>query len=430
VSGCVELRRFLGLPEAAVQRVRVEAGARRPGRVVRLEPGELRPPWLPETATPALWLAAEMAREAREGETVLASVLEGEQSRAAVVRSEQGVSFLFDPEPAIAAVLSEAYFEPRRPLHSHLSLPYQLVPGAARLAIFRWLVKRGRAPAAPIPFPEWPMDASVETLRFMFQQACCVAGWSGAGAPPWPDGRRCALVVSHDVDTAAGLRLAGEVAGFEAGLGVRSCWFVVGDLLGRDPALLEALRGQGHEIGLHGDRHDNTIAYQSPERIRSRLAGALARARRYEVRGFRSPSLLETPTLRDALGERFAYASQVPDSEVDSLLGPRRGCASLFPFVKRGLLEIPITLPMEDKLIMAGMSEAGILELWRRKAARIQQVGGLIQLAIHNEPHLLRRCRGAYQELLRELSADASIWRATPGELAAWWRASRVDAAA
>jgi hypothetical protein len=401
-------------------RIRIEPGEAAPGRLVALELSEaLRPAWLEPSAAIPFWLARRRGAASARG-TVLARFVDGADAWPAIVESDEGVTFLFDPDEAIAAIQNETYFQPHRPLHTHVSLPYQYVPGEVRLRVFRWLVKP-QAPAAG--FPAWPHDASVDAMRWAFTRAQSRADGVSRATPSWPKGKRAAFTISHDVDTAAGVRRIPETAAFEEAAGVRSCWYVVGDLFEVDPPTLQALAAGGHEIGLHGDRHDNTIAYRPPEEIERRLAGCAEWMRRYDMRGFRSPSLLETPALRDALRRRFSYASQVPDSEVYSLIGPRRGCATSFPFLRHGLLEIPITLPMEDKLIMQGMNEAQILDLWRGKAAAVKEVGGVIQLAIHNEPHLLRRCRGAYEQLVRELAADRTLWQATTAQIADWWTA-------
>ncbi len=385
------------------------------GRIVTLELGdELRPPWLPAPGELRLWLERQIAAP-RAHDRVLAYAIENGGRKPAIVAHGKKVTFAFDPEEAIAALLDERYLVPRRPVHTYVSLPYRWVPGDLRLRLFGWLVPPS-ADTSGRGFPHWPADGSADALRWVVARA------RGTPFPsPWPEGKRCAFAVSHDVDTAQGLRLVGDVSSFEAGLGLRSSWFVVGKIGAAEPSPLDALREQGHEIGLHGDVHDNTLAYQSREEIRRRLSACQPFIERHHVIGFRSPSLLETPTLREELATSFRYASQVPDTEIDSLIGPRRGCCTCFPFLRRGLVEIPITLPFEDKLILRRMSEDDILTLWRRKAARVKEVGGVIQLAIHNEPHLLRRCRAAYESIVREMVADSSVWTATLREVADRW---------
>jgi peptidoglycan/xylan/chitin deacetylase (PgdA/CDA1 family) len=414
---CPELARFWRSPPG--ERLSVQAGERRAGRVVSLSlSDELRPPWLPSGQAIPLWL------EHRVGEAsgrTLATFAEDGRTHAAVVESSGRVVFCFDPDETIASILNEAYFTPRRPIHTYVPLPYQLVPGSLRLRLFQWLVKPTPDSPPGVLFPSWPIDGSVETLRFMYRRALAIAGAPALESAHWPNGKRSAFAISHDVDTAQGFRLIREVAAFENDLGIRSTWFIVGDLFGIDPSVLDDLRAQGHEIALHGDRHDNTIAYRTSGEIERRLDAAARTTARWDVRGFRSPSLLETPTLRRVLRERFVYASEVPDTEIDSLIAPRRGCGTCFPFRREGSLEIPLTLPLEDKLIMRGMNEAAILEHWRAKAAWVREVGGVVQLSIHNEPHLLSKCRGAYAALVRDAAADATVWRTTLVDLADWW---------
>jgi hypothetical protein len=44
-----------------------------------------------------------------------------------------------------------------------------------------------------------------------------------------------------------------------------------------------------------------------------------------------------------------------------------------------------------------------------------------VQLSVHNEPHLLPRCRGAYEALLREAATDTTVWRTPLADLTTWW---------
>lgn len=427
---CPETLRFWGLSPS--YRLAVHSGTPTGGRFVSLRLGEkLRPSWLPAAERIRLWLDRAIPEPEGRG-TVLADLEEGGRTLPAAVADEGGVTFLFDPDQAIASILNESYFEPRRPVHSYLPRAYQLVPGNLRLQAFGLLLRLRQQASDPglrlrwqtgdAGFPAWPREPSLEVLRGAVLRAWRLA--TGAEELPstlWPDGKRYALVLSHDVDTARGFAQIPEIAAVEEAHGFRSSWFVVGTQYRIDHALLDGLRQRGHEIALHGDRHDNRIAYQSPGRIERRLDACASFVSRHGVSGFRSPSLLETPTLREALRPRFRYTSDVPDSESDSLIAPRRGCASCFPFLKRGLLEIPITLPFDDKLLLSGCKAAGLLDAWRAKLAWIRAVGGLAQLLLHAEPHLWKRSRAGYERWLAERSADGEAWRANLGDVARWW---------
>jgi peptidoglycan/xylan/chitin deacetylase (PgdA/CDA1 family) len=414
---CRDTLGFWGLPES--DRLEVSAGRPAPGRFVSLELSALlRPDWLPAEERIRLWLERTIPAHDGRG-TALAHFEEGGTRTPAIVGLDGRIGFRFDPDEVIASVLNERYFEPRRPAHSYVRLPYQALPGALRLKLFRCIVRAQRR--SRTSFPAWPVEPSLEALRWAVSCAWRMAMGRTTEPGRWPGGRRYALSLSHDVDTLAGFRRIPEIAALEEAHGFRSCWFVVGNQYPIDAALLEGLRARGHEVALHGDRHDNRIAYLASERMASRLDACSAFLGRFEVVGFRAPSLLETAALRDVLRPRFRYTSDVPDTETESLIAPRRGCATCFPFQKQGLLEIPITLPVEDKLLLAGCGEEGLLDAWRRKLAWIRAVGGLAQVLLHAEPHLWQRSRGAYARWLEELAGDAAAWRANLGEIARWW---------
>ena len=428
-GACPGLRTFLGLgrgPGGARERLLIEPGERTAGRVVFLELGEsLRPAWLSEGERVAVWSDRRLGPDVQG--RALAWLTEGTARTPAIVDSGEAIVFRFDPEETVEAMLHERYFEARRPWHTYLPSSYHFVPGRVRLALFRWMTRARGAARAGAGFPEWPVTKAVETVRWAFLGCWTRAGGEVTRAARWPQGKSYAFCLSHDIDTAAGLARVPEIAGIEAQLGVSATWFLLGHRYRLNHELLDRLRRQGHEIGLHGDRHDNRIAYASRGAIVARLARCAELVGRHGVSGFRAPSLLETPLLREVLRASFRYASQTPDCEVDALIAPRRGCATCFPFEKHGLLEIPITLPMEDKLLSAGLDQAQILELWRRKLAWVREVGGLAQLAVHGEPHLFDRCRRAFQAILKELAEDGTAWRANLGDVARWWQESISD---
>jgi peptidoglycan/xylan/chitin deacetylase (PgdA/CDA1 family) len=422
-EACPDLRQFWGLGPPTPSEpgpLRVEVGPKTQGRVVALElEDELRPPWLGPGERVFVWLANGPA-DAQAAGRPLAHLVEGERRSPAVLERSSEIVFRFDPDEAIAGIVNERYLQPRRPIHSYLPIPYGWVPGRLRLVLFRLLTRR-RA-SAGIPFPAWPVDLSIEALRWAFRRALELAAGRSLPRTHWPDGKGYALVLSHDVDTRRGFELIPEIAALERSLGFVSTWFIVGNQYPIEAAVLDRLRQQGHEVGLHGDRHDNRLGYLSRSRMVSRLRCCAELAAGFEMRGFRAPSLLETPTLRELLQESFGYTSDVPDTERDSLIAPHRGCVTCFPFMKQGMLEIPITLPADDKLLVAGLTEAGMLDVWRSKLARIREVGGVAQLLVHSEPHLWRRSRGAYARLLGELASDEAAWRTTLGQLAQRWR--------
>jgi peptidoglycan/xylan/chitin deacetylase (PgdA/CDA1 family) len=195
---------------------------------------------------------------------------------------------------------------------------------------------------------------------------------------------RWSLAVTHDVDSVRGLRCCLRIAERVEAAGFRSCFYVVGEAADREPGILRELRDRGHEIGSHDWHHDNRLCFLPSGEMEDRIRRARAGLEPYDGMGFRSPSLLRSPRLLECLGRHFGYDSSVCDTDLEY----RRGCTTVFPFLLRGCLEIPATLPMDSSLTYVGYSPDRMLALWKSKCAYIRELGGLAVSVTHAEPHL------------------------------------------
>jgi len=267
-------------------------------------------------------------------------------------------------------------------------------------------------------FPAWPIETAGALIAEMMRR------FLGRPRPTWPRGARYAVAICHDVDTRGGLRSVPAIRQVDESAGLQSGWAVVAACYNGFEALLDDLRAAGHEILCHGLRHDFRLPFLDPAEITRRLDRCRPMIERFSVKGFRSPAMLTSPALRRAVGERFSYDSSVPDTAVRTPIGPRRGCATVEPFSIEGVLEVPLTVPLEDKLLLMGYDARGILDLWRRKVAWLKSVGGLAMITTHCQRHLgaRRDILGIYGELVRRLAEDGDAWIATPGEVARHWR--------
>jgi peptidoglycan/xylan/chitin deacetylase (PgdA/CDA1 family) len=296
-------------------------------------------------------------------------------------------------------VLEERWRRPRAPLSARLPFHYHRVPARARRLVARVLAARRR----PGAFPREPGEPSVDAIRF-----------ERGERPRWPEGRRAALLLTHDVDSAAGARRIADVAALETRLGVRSAFFVCSHHYPLDGDALARLAGAGFEIASHGYDHDTRLAFLPEAQRAARLDAIAARFRpRFPLAGFRSPSLLRTPALFASLAGRFAYDSSIPDVDLEG----EGGCATVLPFRIGDLVEIPVTLPMESSLLYRGESPARVFERWSEKLVWIRAVGGVATAVLHTEPGL-----GGHPELLRRFAdwvakAPQDLWITTPREL-------------
>ncbi len=268
-------------------------------------------------------------------------------------------------------------------------------------------------------FPRWPLDLSVpKLLRFYARCLLLEAGRSELPFPWfWPGSYTAAMILTHDVESADGLRLALEIADIEEGLGFRSS-FNFGAWYTPDPGLLRELRERGFEIGVHGIRHDRSL-FASRSSFDLQRPQLVALAAELGAEGFRSPS---THRVFDWFGELpFSYDCSIPNS--DPFEPQPGGCCTVWPFFIGSLVELPYTLPQDHTLFTLLVRDS--VDVWVASGMRLEEEHGLIQCITHPDPGYLgdRRHRDLYVEFLRRMAERSGIWRALPSEVAAWWRA-------
>lgn len=356
------------------------------------------------------------------GEPVVGGRLESGEDAALAVRRDDGrVELAFDVDAAVAALIRRRAYTRARPVSARLPFNYRRVPAPLRNLV-RNLLSRRAAARLDEGYPAWPADPSVEVLRRIHLTARRAVEPALEPAPFWPDGKRFALALTHDVDSGPGLELAREIAAEEAEQGHRSCWYLVGGDYRLDPAAVADLRAAGGELGLHGSHHDNRIAFLADGAAEAELDACRATIDGLGMRGFRSPSMLRTPRLYAALEGRFDYDSSMPDT---GLLPERNGCGTVFPFAHGSLTVLPLTLPPDGQLLGRGLEPAQVLASWIDKAEWIAGVRGVAVQLTHPEPGFSAEpaMREAHRAFMRWVSARDDVWAATPAEIVDHWTA-------
>jgi len=282
---------------------------------------------------------------------------------------------------------------------------------AARRALVRW---QGRP-----RFPRWPWEDGVTELLRLY--VLCALEASGRDELAfrwfWPHGARAALILTHDVESAAGLRNAVRIADLEQERGLRSSFNLAGGDYPLDRGILRELAGRGFELGLHGVHHDRSL-FSSRREFGRQLPLLREQARRLGARGFRSPA---THRVWAWLGELpVDYDCTVPFS--DPYEPQPGGCCSPWPFFIGEVIELPYTLP-QDHTTFTLLGERTI-GLWLRQLERVEAAGGLAQCLSHPDPGYLGEPRKEelYREFLGAVAARPGLWHALPREVAAWWR--------
>jgi len=316
-----------------------------------------------------------------------------------------------DPSAVQALRLHSAFTE-QMPASSRLPVSYQIVPPRVRTLIGRVIgaYERRRAHVWA-RFPRWPIDLSADFLSDLVD-AAALEDPQGSATPVW---------VSHDLDTAEGLRnLVEKFLDIEESVGARSTSFIVPCDWPVDHGLLNQVRDRGHEIGVHGYDHSNSTPFCSSDERRRRLAAAAELIARYAITGYRAPSLVRTRPLLEDLSAHYRYDSSIPTSG-GRFPVPNNGCASARPFVIGNMLELPLTLPRDGSLRFLGHGPDAIVAMWKRCADRIRRSRGVVSLLTHCEarfsgnPAMLE----AYRRFLEHLEADGGYRFTTANALVA-----------
>ncbi len=271
---------------------------------------------------------------------------------------------------------SHALYTADKPLSSRLPFSYQRVPAAIRTAVARLMAGMNLEvrQAKLDRFPSWPIDLSADIL----------ADLSGASNRFVVDGQ-CPVLLSHDLDSAEGLHnLLADFLDMEEAVGARSCSYIVPKGWPIDLDQMQQVSERGHELGIHGYDHSNLSPFLPAHRIEARLSAARPLIERFQMRGYRAPSLLRTPELLKAVARHYRYDSSIPTAGgLFPVAG--NGCATARPFRLHGLVEIPITMPRDGSMLFMGLSPRQIHDLWCNSAMRIARSGGVVALLTHCE---------------------------------------------
>lgn len=380
-----------------------------------LLPDDLCRSWLAETGI--RWARSTPIRDRR-----------GVQIAARWEGSDGSIFLPYDPGELIRNYWSEAYRDP---------VGRSLAPAVKRAAVAAYYRARPLLPRdaqismrrafshvqARVRFPRWPVETALHELYAMlFDDLTHIAGEPVPFLSPWPNGRMWALVLTHDVETAAGYGKLHVLRDMELDAGHRSSWNFVPKRYVTDDALVDELTREGFEVGIHGLYHDGRDL-ETMATLQERLPAIRRYADRWQAVGFRAPSTYRVWEWMPLLG--FEYDTSYPDT--DPFQPQSGGCCSLLPYFNQDTVELPITLP-QDHTIFEILNKPDA-SLWIEKAEHIRDQGGMALVLTHPD-YLDERLLTAYRLLLGRFGDDPTVWRALPRDVNAWWRrraASRIE---
>lgn len=297
--------------------------------------------------------------------------------------------------------------------------PY--LPWRVRMAMRRvWATsKRGRVSE------KWPIDPAASRVP---------DGWPG-----WPNGKKFAFVVSHDVEGASGLENCRNLAALDQKFGFRSSFnFIPEGSYSVPPSLRSWLLQNGFEVGVHDLEHDGKL-FQSRigfERKAKRINRYLAE---WNALGFRSGFMLRNLDWLHDLN--IGYDSSTFDT--DPFEPQSEGAGTVFPFWvatakesaadeapeasagAAGYMELPYTLPQDSTLFLVLQESSP--EIWLRKVDWIAEHGGMALVNVHpdylrfdGKPTARTYPSTHYLQLLQHVCTRhaGKFWHALPSQVA------------
>jgi len=259
---------------------------------------------------------------------------------------------------------------------------------------------------------------------------------SGSEHPPenwtgWPEDKKFALVLTHDVESKEGLSKCRALMQLEQDLGFRSSFNFIPEGSYRVPSeLREELTASGFEVGIHDLKHDGRL-FASYRGFKRRAARINRYVREWGASGFRSGFMLRNLDWLHDLHVQYDAST----FDTDPFEPQPDGRHTIFPlWVPRpdgsssseGYVELPYTLPQDSTLfLLLGESTP---EIWMRKLDWIAEHGGMALVDVHPDYMSFSESRqtatkypvALYREFLIYVKSRYSgdYWHALPKEVA------------
>lgn len=295
------------------------------------------------------------------------------------------------------------------------------------------------------PYVPWRLRMGVRQILAQRQRRLAAATWpinEAAGGVPanwpgWPQGKKFALVLTHDVEGKVGLKKCPQLMELERSLDFRSSFNFIPEGEYRVGSDLRAeLSRNGFEVGVHDLRHDGKL-YWRREEFSENARSINSYLQDWGACGFRSGFMLHDRECLNDLAIRYDAST----FDTDPFEPQPDGVNTIFPFwVMRpdgsGYVEMPYTLPQDSTMFFV-LKETST-DIWKRKLDWIVQRGGMALVNVHpdyvNFDQSKRKISefpaGFYADFLRhvrERYAD-QYWQALPREVADWYQRTCLPA--
>jgi predicted glycosyltransferase len=270
----------------------------------------------------------------------------------------------------------------------------------------------------------------------------------GSERPPenwrgWPEGKKFAFVLTHDVESKEGLSKCRGLMKLEQNLGFRSSFNFIPEGSYRVPSeLRNELTASGFEVGIHDLKHNGHL-FASRRKFKRSAAKINGYAREWGASGFRSGFMLRNLDWLHELDMQYDAST----FDTDPFEPQPHGRHTIFPFwvpcpngngsglpaSSEGYVELPYTLCQDSTLFL--MLRETTPEIWMRKLDWIAEHGGMVLLDTHPDYMSMESERSThvypvsfYSDLLEYIRSkyEGTYWHALPRDVARQVRAANV----
>ncbi|GMT49839.1 MAG: hypothetical protein IEMM0008_1378 [bacterium] len=292
---------------------------------------------------------------------------------------------------------------------------YQLkpfIPRSLQIFLRRKLINRKRLLCRDI----WPIDKSAATHP---------DGWSG-----WPDGKRFALLLTHDVDTKKGHDKCRDLMKMEQELGFCSSFNFVPERYDVSPELRRHLADNGFEVCVHDLNHDGKL-YKSRKIFQKQTVQINRYLKDWNAVGFRSGSMHSNLEWIHDLNIQYDAST----FDTDPFEPKPEGIGTIFPFwvsnnsSQGGYVELPYTLPQDFTLFV--LMKEKTVDIWKKKLDWIAEHGGMALFVTHpdymnfdgKKTGIDEYQAEYYKEFLEYIKSEYEdrYWHVLPKEIARFW---------
>lgn len=272
----------------------------------------------------------------------------------------------------------------------------------------------------------YKMKSNLSTWPIHPEAGDAPEGWVG-----WPDGKRFALVLMHDVDTSIGQKYILDLMNLELELGFKSNFNCVPEGYKCDPEIRKTLLSNGFGIGVHGLTHNGQV-FQSRKKFEKAIPKINKYLAEWSTTMFCSPSMLGNLDWISQLNIECDCST----FDTDPFEPQANDLETIFPLIilnssqTRSYVELPYTLPQDHCLFM--ILQKKDINIWKKKLDWIAEKGGMALLNTHPDymqfPGQKQRSETYPSEFYKEFLtyiknryAD-QYWNALPVEVARFWK--------